>query len=65
MTRKKVNPVTEMPVTEPVAQSSVLEVVNAKTKNNVVPISTKSEPVQNDRDWSEIDAVLSNVVNFV
>ena len=68
MPRAKKNPVTEMPVIEsqPVNNEPGLFDETQQTRNNVVPISTSSQPVEsNGRDWSDIDSVLSDVVNFI
>jgi len=68
MPRPRKNPVTEMPVieVEPVmGEPSIFQTETQHTKSNVVPISTSSEPVDSGRDWSELDRVLSDVVNFV
>jgi hypothetical protein len=69
MARPKKNPVTEMPVVidaSPVMGSpGVFESVNEQTQSNVVPIRTESRQPDSERDWSDIDSVLSDVVNFV
>jgi len=68
MARPKKNPVTELPVieVEPIAgEPGIFQTETQHTKNNVVPISTSSEPVDSGRDWSELDRILSDVVNFV
>ena len=68
MARPKKNPVTEMPITEiePVAgEPGIFEAQTQWSQNNVVPISTSSESVEPFRDWSDLDRVLSTVVNFV
>ena len=68
MPRAKKNPVTDMPVMElePVAgEPGIFETETKRTQNNVVPISTSSEPANPARDWCDIDSVLSEVVNFV
>lgn len=68
MARPKKNPVTEMPITElePVAgEPGIVETETQRSKNNVVPISTGSESIEPFRDWSDLDRVLSTVVNFI
>ncbi|BAU15997.1 hypothetical protein LEP3755_65640 (plasmid) [Leptolyngbya sp. NIES-3755] len=68
MGRPKKNPVNGMPVTEvtPVmGEPGLFEKETNRTKGNVVPITTSSQPIQAEHDWSTIDAVLSDVVNFV
>lgn len=67
MPRAKKNPVSEMPVFEvqPVPnEPGIFERETDRTKSNVVPISTSSQPIENSRDWSDIDSVLSDVVSF-
>lgn len=68
MPRKK-NPVSDLPVIEsqPVNnEPGLFETETQQTRNNVVPISTSSQPVEsNGRDWSDIDSILSDVVNFI
>ncbi len=68
MTRPKKNTHTDLPVIElePVmGEPGIFQTETQQTKSNVVPISTSSEPVDSGRDWSELDRVLSDVVNFV
>ncbi|WP_068819339.1 hypothetical protein [Phormidesmis priestleyi] len=68
MPRPRKNPVTDLPVieVEPVmGEPGIFQTETEQTKSNVVPISTSSEPVDFGRDWSELDRVLSDVVNFV
>lgn len=67
MPRPKKNPVTEMPVMEvqpAPTMPGLFERETSRTKTNVVPITTSSQPVPSDRDWSNIDAVLADVVSF-
>lgn len=49
---------------EPGSHGGIFDGIADRTKSNVVPISQGSELVQSARDWSEIDSVLSDVVNF-
>ena len=66
MPRGKKNPVTDMPVVEvsPTNEPGIFERETDRTKSNVVPISTSSQPIENSRDWSDIDSVLSDVVSI-
>lgn len=45
--------------------SKLFRIETDRTKNNVVPITTSSEPVQTERDWTDTDSILSDVVTFV
>ena len=67
MPRGKKNPITEMPVTEvdpPASKPGIFETETC-SQSNVVPISSGLESVQNVRDWSDVDSVLSDVVSFI
>jgi len=67
MPRPKKNPVNDMPVIEVtpvIGEPGLFEKETNQTKNNVVPITPSSQPTQAERDWSDIDAVLSDVVSF-
>jgi hypothetical protein len=67
MPRPKKNPVSEMPVFEVQSvpnEPGIFERETDRTKSNVVPISTSSQAIENTRDWSAIDSVLSDVVSF-
>lgn len=54
-------------VGEPVVgePGGLLKIETDRTKNNVVPITTSSEPAQTERNWTDIDSILSDVVTFV
>ncbi len=70
MPRAKKNPITEMPVLE---MGSVMgepekyqtEPEKERPQSNVVPISNGLESIQSERDWNDVDRVLSDVVSFV
>jgi hypothetical protein len=69
MPRPKKNPVTEMPVeldaSPAMGSPGGFESVTEQTQSNVVPIRTDSQQPNSERDWTDIDSVLSDVVNFV
>jgi len=68
MPRSKKNPVNEMPVVEVtpvIGEPGLFEPKTHRTKTNVVPITSSSQSVPSDRDWNDIDAVLSDVVSFI
>ncbi|MBD1842606.1 hypothetical protein H6F89_04105 [Cyanobacteria bacterium FACHB-63] len=75
MPRPKKNPVTEMPVVEVMPDPEHSGAANVQnpgpfdtaptpTQRNVIPIN-RSVPASVHQDWSEIDAVLSDVVSFI
>jgi len=65
MSRAKKNPVTDLPVMEesqPLSESSQNNVIAIGTNTHLQPDKPAIE--SSGRDWTDIDNILSNVVNF-
>ncbi|NJR50644.1 MAG: hypothetical protein HC780_14810 [Leptolyngbyaceae cyanobacterium CSU_1_3] len=69
MPKPKKNPVTEMPVVvespPEMGSPGVFESVNEQTQSKVIPLRIDSHQPASERDWTDIDCVLSDVVSFV